>query len=154
MRRKKTLLEIEVGSKIIFTDNVIRVSKEKNEWFFEIGKELTTDIGEAVAVLIRSCDNTNQIWNIEIGDINIEHITPKKSLFWLTGGDKEWRTMEYYNTPWCDCYLDFQTEFGLKIINIIKKSKTLGDIRDYYIEYLNLPILYDFALSKNLLKAY
>jgi len=72
----------------------------------------------------------------------------------LSGGDKEWRTMEYYNTPWCDCYLDFQTEFGLKIINIIKKSKTLGDIRDYYIEYLNLPILYDFALSKNLLKAY
>jgi hypothetical protein len=33
MKRKKTLLEIEVGSKIIFTDNVIRVSKENNEWF-------------------------------------------------------------------------------------------------------------------------
>jgi hypothetical protein len=49
MKRKKTLLEIEVGSKIIFTDNVIRVSKENNEWFFEIGKELTTDIGEAVS---------------------------------------------------------------------------------------------------------
>jgi hypothetical protein len=48
-------------------------------------------------------------WN---GEISTENITPERSLFWLTGGDKEWRTMEYYNTPWCDCYLDFQTEFG------------------------------------------
>jgi hypothetical protein len=79
---------------------------------FEIGKELTTDIGEAVSILI-SCDSSNQIWNIEIGEISTENIT-ERSLFWLTGGDKEWRTMEYYNTPWCDCYLDFQTEFGLK----------------------------------------
>jgi hypothetical protein len=47
-------------------------------------------------------------------EISTENITPERSLFWLTGGDKEWRTMEYYNTPWCDCYLDFQTEFGLK----------------------------------------
>jgi hypothetical protein len=46
-------------------------------------------------------------------EISTENITPERSLFWLTGGDKEWRTMEYYNTPWCDCYLD-QTEFGLK----------------------------------------
>jgi hypothetical protein len=66
-------------------------------------------------------------------------------LFWLTGGDKEWRTMEYYNTPWCDCYLDFQTEFGLKNSQYYKKTITLGD---YYIKNLNLPILYDFALSK------
>jgi hypothetical protein len=60
---------------------------------FEIGKELTTDIGEAVSILIRSCDSSNQIWNIEI-EISTENITPERSLFWLTGGDKEWRTME------------------------------------------------------------
>jgi hypothetical protein len=80
---------------------------------FEIGKELTNRHRRSRFNII-SCDSSNQIWNIEIGEISTENITPERSLFWLTGGDKEWRTMEYYNTPWCDCYLDFQTEFGLK----------------------------------------
>jgi hypothetical protein len=72
---------------------------------FEIGKE--ADIGDFnnEVVIVVNLEH----WN---GEISTENITPERSLFWLTGGDKEWRTMEYYNTPWCDCYLDFQTEFG------------------------------------------
>jgi hypothetical protein len=81
-----------------------------------------------------------------------ENITPEKSLYWLSGGYKEWKSLEHYNRPWCDCYLDFQEEFGLLVISIIKRSKTLEDMRKHFIEYLNLPVLYDFALSRKLLR--
>ena len=151
MRKKKTLLK-EIGTKIIYDNNTIIISREGNEWFFEIGKELTTDLGEAVSLLLRNCDVSDEVWKTDIKEMNIDNISPEKSLYWLTGGEKEWKTLENYNRPWCDCYLDFQEEFGLLVISIIKRSKTLEDMRKHFIEYLNLPVLYDFALSKKLLR--
>jgi hypothetical protein len=151
MRKKKTLLK-EIGTKIMYDDKTIIISREKNEWFFEIGREMTTDLGEAVSLLLRNCDSDDQVWKTDIRDMNIDNISPEKSLYWLTGGDKEWKTLENYNRPWCDCYLDFQEEFGLLIISIIKRSTTLEDMRKHFIEYLNLPVLYDFAMSKKFLR--
>lgn len=151
MKRKKNLLE-KIGTKIIYNDDTMKISREGNEWFFEIGKELTTDLAEAVAILLRKCDKNDKIWNVEIKDIITEDIAPEKSLFWLTGGYNEWKTLEHYSKPWCDCYLDFQEEFGSTIINIIKKSNTLGDMRKHFISNLNLTLLYDFAMSKKLLR--
>ena len=151
MRKKKTLLK-EIGTKIIYDDKTIIISREGNEWFFEVGKEMTTDLGEAVSLLLRNCDANDQVWKTDIKEMNIDNISPEKSLYWLTGGEKEWKTLEHYNRPWCDCYLDFQEEFGLLVISIIKRSKTLEDMRKHFIEYLNLPVLYDFALSKKFLR--
>lgn len=151
MKRKKVLLE-KIGTKIIYNDGIIKISREGNEWFFEIGKELTTDLAEAVAIMIRECDKNDKIWDVEIKDIITENISPEKSLYWLTGGHKEWKSLENYSKPWCDSYLDFQEEFGSSIINIIKKSKKLRDMRKYFIKNLNLTILYDFAISKKLIR--
>jgi hypothetical protein len=151
MKKRKDLLE-KIGTKTIFTDKTRKISIEGNKWFFEIGKELTTDIAEAVSLLVRECDSNDQIWEVEIKDINTEDIAPEKSLYWLSGGYKEWKSLENYNRPWCDCYLEFQEEFGFTILNIVNRSKTLGDVREYFIENLNLPVLYDFALSKDLVR--
>lgn len=151
MRKRKDLLE-QTGTKTIFTDKTRKISIEGNEWFFEIGKEVTTDIAEAVSILLRECDSNDQVWDVELRDKNTDDVTPEKSLYWLTGGYKEWKSLENYNRPWCDCYLEFQEEFGLLIVSIVKKSKTLGEVRDYFVENLNLPTLYDFALYKNLIR--
>ena len=113
---------------------------------------MTNDLSEAVTIMMRVCKPDDSAWDIEVSNTNIENISPEKSLFWLTGGTQEWRNLENYNRPWCDCYLDFQEEFGLLITNIITRSKTLGEIRENYNKYLNLPILYDFALSKNIIR--
>jgi hypothetical protein len=147
MRKKK--IEIENN---IYNDNVVRVSNEGEYCYFEIGKETTMDIGEAVAILLKRKEPFNsEIWKMKISEIKTE-ISPDKSLFWLTGGYNEWRSLENYNRPWIDASLIFQEEFGLIIISIINRSKTLGDIRDGFIRLLNLPILYDFAIRKNLTK--
>ena len=101
---------------------------------------------------MRKVDYNDNIWDLKLEDIDAESITPEKSLFWLTGGYSEWRILENYNKPWCDCYLDFQEEFGMLIFNIVKRTTKIKEIRDNYYKYLNLPILYDFAISKNMIK--
>jgi hypothetical protein len=149
MKKKKLL--ISESPTLVFSDEKIKINKIGNEWFFEVGKEITSDLGEAVSLMMRICDPKSDVWNLNINP-DMENITPEKSLFWLTGGLNEWRNLENYNRPWCDCYLEFQEEFGLMIVGIIRKSKKLIDVRDGFNKYLNLPILYDFAVSKNILR--
>ena len=151
-KRKVALKTEEKRANDVYNDNIIRISKEGKEYFFEIGKELSADVAEAVTILMRKTEWNDPIWDVELKDIIAEEITPEKSLFWLTGGYSEWRTLEHYNKPWCDCYLDFQEEFGFIVVNIVKRSKKLKDIRDNFVKYLNLPVLYDFAMSKNMIK--
>ena len=151
MKRKRVLLKNEL-SEMLFNDDRVRVSKCDNEWFFEIGNEMTSDIAEAASILMRTHDRDHHIWKMQLSNIDLDKITPEKSLFWLTGGYLEWRGLEHYNKPWHDCYLDFQEEFGFLVMNIVRKSNNLGDIRSNFIKYLNLPVLYDFAVSKGMIK--
>jgi len=102
---------------------------------------------------MRKIDWNDKVWDMEVDKKLIyENLTPEKSLFWLTGGYTEWRTLNHYNKPWCDCYLEFQEEFGFIVVNIVKKAKKLSDVRNGFIKYLSLPILYNFAISKNMIR--
>lgn len=148
---KKRKLAIEELSEVVFSDEKIKINKQKETFIFEIGKETTTDIAEGVAIMMKMIDNNHKIWDFEF-EINEDKITPEKSLYWLTGGHTEWKQLEHYEKTWSDCYLIFQEEFGISIMNIIKKSKKLKDIREDFKRCLNLPTIYDFALSQNLIK--
>ena len=151
MKRRKLAVK-SVGKNDVYNNGIVRVTKEEGTYFFEIGSELTSDVAEAVALLMRKVDWNDSLWDMEIEDAKTDEITPEKALFWLTGGYAEWRTLENYNKPWCDCYLDFQEEFGMLIFNIAKRNKKLRDIRNNYYKYLSLPILYDFAISKKMIR--
>lgn len=151
MRKKKVLLKNEL-SELIYSDEKLKIGKDGNEWYFEIGTEITFDFAEAVSIMMRKVDFNHPIWQLEIDNVDIESIVPEKSLFWLTGGFAEWRNLDHYSKSWGECYLEFQEEFGFIIINCLKKSKTLEQLRDYFLKYLNLPVLYDFAMSKNLVR--
>lgn len=154
MKRKRVAFEVKKQeANEILNQKELRVTKEGNEYFFEIGPEMTSDLAEAVSILMRKSDWNDPIWNTAIDKKMIyENITPEKALYWLSGGYKEWNSLDHYNQPWCDCYLEFQEEFGFLIVNIVKKSKTLLDIRDGFMKYLNLPTLYNFAISRNMVK--
>lgn len=152
MKRKRVTLKNERVNEILNQNN-FRITKEGDDYFFEIGNETTCDMAEAVAILMRKVDWNNSVWNLEVDKkLAYDKLTPEKALFWLTGGYAEWRTLNHYNRPWCDCYLDFQEEFGFIILNIVKKSKKLSDIRDGFIKYLNLPVLYNFAISRDMVR--
>ncbi len=148
MKRKKVALQAR-GNCDLYVGGIMRVSKEENIYFFEIGNDMTKDVAEAVALMMRKVDWNDPVWDIRYYANEIE---PDRALFWLTGGYTEWRTLENYNRPWCDCYLEFQQEFGELIFNIVSRNKTLRGIRDGFVQHLSLPTLYEFALSKDFIK--
>jgi hypothetical protein len=149
MKKRKTVVSEALFT--VYSDEKIKISKLDKELFFEIGKEVTSDLAEAVVLMTSLFESNDKIWNLKL-EVDEKKIEPSKSLFWLTGGFVEWRSLENYNRPWCDCYIDFQEEFGTLLVNIVKKSQNLSEIRDGFNKYLNLPILYDFAISKKLIK--
>jgi len=58
--------------------------------------------------------------------------------------------MNNYKKTWNDCFLDFQEEFGITIISILKKSKTMDDVKNGFLKHLNLPAIYEFVLEKGI----
>lgn len=147
MKRKK----VEEKENIVFKNNIVKITKENDDQLcFEIVNYITYDISEAVSLLIKY-DLSDKIWDIDI-KVNINDIVPEKTLYWLSGGEKEWTTKEHYIKDWSDCYLDFQEQFGFIIMNILRKSRKLRDIKQGFNKNLNLPIIYDFAISRNLVK--
>ena len=147
----KKRFQRQINERITESD-VVRISEEVNgTLFFEVGNEITTDIAEAVAIMMRNPRSDESLWSKTL-KFNINDIEPKKALYWLSGGDNEWITLQNYKKPWSQCYLDFQEEFGIIIISILKKSRTLADIRKGFLNQLNLPIIYEFALSKDLIR--
>ena len=145
MKRRR---EVICNNTLLFGNNIVRITKSK-ELLFEIKNEVTTDLAEAVAIMMRM--DIKNIWDIEL-EKDIISIEPAKCLYWLSGGDKEWLTLDHYNKPWVNYYLQFQEEFGFMVIEIIKNAKAVGDIRDGFIKYLNLPTLYDFAISQEMVR--
>ena len=120
--------------------------------FFEIGDICTTDICEAVALMMRNNVTDPNTWNRDITKyLDLDHIDTKKCLYWLSGGDDEWQKRNFYKRPWNECDLLFQEEFGITVLVIYKKSKTLGEIKNGLLKFLNLPVFYEFALSRNLI---
>jgi hypothetical protein len=148
MKRKK----VETMRTFNFwSDDLIKIDKEYDQFYFEIGSEMTTDIAEAVAIVMSQKNkNADNFWNIEIKDINYYNIRPELTLYWLSGGDWEWKLQNNYKKSWQECGIIFQEKFGMTIISILKKSKTLGDIRNEFRKKLNLGILYEFALQNKL----
>lgn len=129
---------------------VLIVKESTGEFFFEIGNEITTDISEAVAIMINKISKNSEVWNIE-NNFN-KNIQPEKSIYWLSGGHKEWRSLEHYKKPWRELSPLFTEEYGNLVKKIIKKSKTLGEVRDQFLKYMNLSIIYEFALDKEIIK--
>ncbi len=134
-------------------DNSVNISRGIDGClFFEIGDISTTDICESVAIMMRSGITDINVWNMDITKkIDSDNYDPKKCLYWLSGGDDEWVKREYYKRPWNECDLLFEEEFGLMVNIIVRKSKTLGDIKRGFVKFLNLPVFYEFCLSKNLI---
>jgi hypothetical protein len=139
-------------SKLLSENLRFKITEEaNNHLFFEIGSEITTDIAEAVAIIIRTNNIEKEIWSQKI-NINLETVEPKRALYWLSGGDTEWISGKNYSLNWMQCDLDYQEEFGFMVISILKKSQTLDDIRSGFMKYLNLPVLYEFALKRGFVK--
>jgi len=132
-------------------DFVNLVPTTNQQIFFEFDNHVTEDVAEAVAIMMRSNDVKKSFWEQKIS-ANNDSVEPRKSLYWLTGGDREWVKLSNYTKPWNEVEDEFENEYKFLIKWIVNKSKTMGEIRDMFIKYLNLPTLYEFALEKGFTK--
>lgn len=148
MRRKRSTKNT---NKLVESD-ILKIGSEANgQLFFEIGGEITIDIAEAVAIMMRVYKSSDPIWNRKI-IIDTDSIDTRMALYWLSGGDSEWLPLQNYIKPWADCVSHFKEEYDNIILNILKESKTMDDIRCGFNTYLSLDILYEFALSNRLIR--
>lgn len=151
MKKKRVITKVRDKSVVIYSSEKIRVNKELNgELFFEIERELTTDLAEAIAIIISKGIKDENFWQLEF-ECDVQNISPDKTLYWLSGGDNEWIEKNHYQKSWAEVYLDFQTQFGVLIIDIINNSKTFSDIKMGFVKNLNLQTLYEFSLEKGYL---
>jgi hypothetical protein len=138
--------------RVLTESSFVRISKEVNgQLFFEVGNEITTDVAEAVSIMMRIPNLDETIWEKEL-PMDFDTVEPRRALYWLSGGDNEWVALQNYNRPWSQCDIEYQEEFGFMVMSILKKSKKLKDIKQGFIRYLNLPTLYEFALSQGYIK--
>ena len=75
-KKKETLIK---RANDLYEDNIIRINKEGNDYFFEIGKEVTSDVAEAVTILMRKTEWNDPIWDFELKGVLLEEISPEKS---------------------------------------------------------------------------
>jgi len=149
MGKKRFTRQNNIKEEIL--DVVRIIEKENGQLFFEIEDQITQDTAEAVAILMRKSRVDMSIWLKEI-NVDIDLIDPRKCLYWLSGGDNEWVKLHNYKKPWIECDNLFCDEYEFVVRWILKKSKNLKEIKDGFIEHLNLPTLYEFSLSKNIIK--
>jgi hypothetical protein len=143
---------INNDNNLVYISNRIKVNKEANEQlFFEVDKEITSDLAEAIAMCINLGINDKKFLDISFKIIT-NTISPDKALYWLSGGDKEWATKQHYTKSWNQVYSIFVAEFGPIILDIVNKSETLKDVKNGFVNKLNLPILYEFSLEKGFIK--
>ena len=111
----------------------------------------STDYAESVATLMRikGVFLDRKFWEISLKDkynINVEN-----TLYWLTGGDREWQINNNYKYKWEEVKSMFIEEYEDVILNIIKNSSKLIHIRNGFLNELSLPVMYEFALRHKLI---
>ncbi len=138
--------------KILEIQDAVKINQTENgKIFFEFYNHITDDVAEAVAMMMRTDGIDKKLWEVEL-EFDLDLIQPRKTLYWLSGGDREWIKLTNYKKPWCEVESYYEYEYDHIIRWIVKKSKNLSEIRDKFIQYLNLPTLYEFALSKNFVR--
>ena len=119
---------------------------------FDIGRESTNDIAEAVVLLNKAINDNDPIWDIIISEKDRYNVEPIRCLYWLSGGDNEWETNKHYKKSWSVYYDIFNNKFKNKIMFIINNSNTLRDVKRKFEENFNLIQMYEFSIENGLIK--
>ena len=154
MRKGKQL----EGNLFLESGDIFIYKEVNNTYYVESHNEnlnyfFTIDYLESVAALmkVKEMFNVDQFWNIKITKEMRENINFSKSLYWITGGSREWERRTTYNTKWGKCVDLFLDEYKDKLEKINKKCETLGEVREEFLKHLNLPIIYEFSLNNGLI---
>jgi hypothetical protein len=158
----KKVLVIENKGKVIYQNNELHVKvvqEQDGSLYFESHNHslsecfMTHDFAEAVSAMMRIKEliNDKEFWSIEVDSDLTYDVTPAKTFYWLTGGNKEWKGLNHFKYDWSDINGYYNDEYSEVFYKIITESNTLEDIRNRFLIHFNLPVLYEFALTNDLI---
>ena len=138
---------------VVFEDNSLEITKDalgnlhfdfdrrrNTGWAFD-----TDDVGVAVAIITGSSFAKEEaIRNIEINSRQLRDSDRKQIVYWLSGGNKEWRFGETYNKSFDETYDEIFDDVALQIKKLMQKEKTIGGLIDLFKKY-NTDYFIDYA---------
>lgn len=147
MKRRKSVIDFDRS--IWESDRVMIYDLDDHGVIFEVDGEVTLDPAEAVAMMMhRRIDGP---WHITL-EMPAATVVPERSLYWLSGGDREWALLENYSLPWPTCCPDFCERWGEEVTRVVADSATLGDVRDGFRSALGLHTIYDWCIARGFVR--
>ena len=137
-----------ITENVIYENVSVTITKENNcKLFFQIKQHPYTEtynVAEAVAILMR-CEKLNhsELWDIELCQRDKELDSTAGAMLYLSGGLETWETIQL---DWLDHYSHLDSEYGFQIRKITKNSATLQDIKQQFIDDINLDRVYNSIL--------
>lgn len=159
MEKNKRIIIANKKGYTLYENDGVAVYNDNGLLFFESSNPIlgemyeSYDCAESVAALMRveSIFHDENFWKIKIKNSKYD-IIPGNSLYWLTGGTKEWSINDTYSHKWSEVYSIYEHRYSDIIFNIVENAESLGDIKNDFIDQLNLLDLYEFSLNNNLIK--
>ena len=134
----------------ILDNEDIKISKYRDDFLFDINGKITDDVAEAVAIMIyQNIPSDNNAWSTNIKQVNLFEIDPKRSLYWLSGGDIDWSSNNY-RKEWHECVGEFSEKFSETVLEMVQRSNNMFELREKFQKDLNITILYEFALENKI----
>jgi len=134
----------------ILDNEDIKISKYQDDFLFDINGKITDDVAEAVAIMIyQNIPSDNNAWSTNIKNVDLFEIDPKRSLYWLSGGDIDWSSNNY-RKEWHECVGEFSEKFSEIVFEMVQQSKNMLELREKFQKDLNITILYEFALENKI----
>ena len=134
----------------ILDNEDIKISKYQDDFLFDINGKITDDVAEAVAIMIyQNIPSDNNAWSTNIKNVDLFEIDPKRSLYWLSGGDIDWSSNNY-RKEWHECVGEFSEKFSEIVFEMVQQSKNMLELKEKFQKDLNITILYEFALENKI----
>lgn len=134
----------------ILDNEDIKISKYQDDFLFDINGKITDDVAEAVAIMIyQNIPSDNNAWSTNIKQVDLFEIDPKRSLYWLSGGDIDWSSNNY-RKEWHECVGEFSEKFSETVLEMVQRSNNMFELREKFQKDLNITILYEFALENKI----
>jgi hypothetical protein len=158
-RKKRVIIDNEKGS-IVYESEMkdVVVFNDNGRLYFEssnpiLGEDFKSyDCAEGVAALmkLRTVFDDEKFWNLKVGNSKYD-VSSERALYWLSGGNREWKQNDTYAYEWVEVHSIFEHKFRDIVYEIVENAETLKDIKEGFLVNLNLPVLYEFALGNDLI---
>lgn len=103
---------------------------------------------EIVAYILRNKQTNypnDAFWNLPLVSWSRSDIP--MAIYWLSGGDAEWRFGTYYTLEWPDA-VDFYCNYFTPMFHVmLEECKTFGDLLRIYRKRFNMAVFYEFGLA-------